>query len=70
MVRKILDGLAVLSFLLTVGILGVSFYVYKYVTSPQFETTIKNKLLGEINKKLPSSINQQLPKTTGVSIPY
>ena len=68
--RKIIDACALAGLVLSASLVGGSFYVYKYVTSPQFETTIKNKLLGEINKKLPSSINQQLPKTTGVSIPF
>ena len=69
MVRKILDGLTVLSFLLTVGILGGSFAGYKYVTSPQGQTKIKNAIMGDLKKAMPGQIKQQLPKVTGFGLP-
>jgi len=36
--------------------------------SPEFERTLKNKLMGDLEKKLPSVMKDTLPKTTGPSI--
>ena len=69
MVRKILDACALVGLLVSASLAGGSFYLYKYVTSPHFETEVKNKLMGDMNKKLPSSIDKQLPKTTGLGLP-
>ena len=40
---------------------------YRYIKSPEFERTIKNKLMGDLQKKLPSVMKETLPKTTGES---
>ena len=69
MVRKILDGLAVASFVLTAGIIGGGFFGYKYVTSEQGQPKIKNAIMGDIKKALPGVIGGQMPKTTGSAIP-
>jgi len=70
MIRKILDVLAALSFLLSIGILGGSFVGYKYITSPQGQAKIKNAVMGDLKKAMPGQIKQQLPKTTGVGLPF
>jgi len=41
----------------------------RYMQSPEFERTLKNKLLGSIEKKLPNVMQQTMPKMTGPSIP-
>jgi len=69
MVRKILDGLAVASFVLTAGIIGGGFFGYKYVTSPQGQAKIKNAIMGDLKKAMPDQIQKQLPKTTGLGFP-
>ena len=69
MVRKILDGLAVASFVLTAGIIGGGFFGYKYVTSPQGQAKIKNAIMGDLQKAMPDQIQKQLPKTTGFGLP-
>ena len=69
MLRKVLDGLAVVSFVLTAGIIGGGFFGYKYVTSPQGQTKIKNAIMGDIKKALPGAIGGQMPKSTGGAIP-
>ena len=69
MVRKIIDGLAVASFVLTAGIIGGGYFGYKYVTSPQGQAKIKNALMGDLKKAMPSQIKKQLPKVTGVGLP-
>ena len=68
MVRKILDGLAVASFVLTAGIIGGGFFGYKYVTSPQGKAKIKNAIMGDIKKALPGAIGGQMPTTTGPAL--
>ena len=70
MVRKILDGLAVLSFLLTVGIIGGGFMSYRYVTSPEFEKQIKTKLMGNVTKLMPKALDKSLPGMTGPAVPW
>jgi len=69
MVRKIIDGLAVASFVLTAGIIGGGFFGYKYVTSPQGQAKIKNAIMGDLKKAMPDQIQKQLPKTTGFGLP-
>tara|TARA_B100001248_G_scaffold262035_1_gene255703 strand:+ start:8547 stop:8759 length:213 start_codon:yes stop_codon:yes gene_type:complete len=69
MYRKILDVLTILSTILVLGILGGGFFTYKYVTSPEFERNVKNKLMGEIEKKIPKLIENKIPKFTGKSLP-
>ena len=68
MVRKIIDGLAVASFVLTAGIIGGGFFAYKYVTSEQGQAKIKNAIMGDLKKALPSAIGGQMPKTTGPAL--
>ena len=69
MIRKIIDGLAVASFVLTAGIIGGGYFGYKYVTSPQGQAKIKNAIMGDIKKALPDQIEKQLPKRTGFALP-
>jgi TPP-dependent 2-oxoacid decarboxylase len=68
--RKIIDGLAVASFVLVLGTLGGGFFGYKYLTSPQGQAKIKNAIMGDIGKVLPSAIGDQLPKATGPALPF
>ena len=46
-----------------------AFMAVKYMQSPEFERTLKNKLMGDLEKKLPSVMKDTLPETTGISIP-
>lgn len=69
MVRKIIDGLAVASFVLTAGIIGGGYFGYKYVTSPQGQAKIKNAVMGDLKKAMPGQIEKQLPKVTGIGLP-
>ena len=68
MVRKIIDGLAVASFVLTAGIIGGGFFAYKYVTSEQGQAKIKNAIMGDLKKALPGAIGGQMPQTTGPAL--
>jgi len=69
MYRKILDVLTILSTILVLGILGGGFFTYKYVTSPEFERNVKNKLMGDLEKKMPKVLEKKIPKFTGKSLP-
>ena len=69
MVRKILDAAACLALLLSASLAGGSFLLYRYVTSPQFQEQVKEKIMGQVSKVVPKSIEKGLPKTTGISMP-
>lgn len=69
MYRKILDVLTILSTILVLGILSGGFFTYKYVTSPEFERNVKNKLMGDLEKKMPKVLEKKIPKFTGKSLP-
>ena len=67
--RKILDALTILSTILVLGILGGSFFTYKYVQSPQFQKKIMDKVLGEVKGLMPDVLGNSLPDMTGPSMP-
>jgi len=67
--RKILDALTILSTILVLGILGGSFFTYKYVQSPQFQKKIMDKVLGEVKPLLGDVLGNALPDVTGESMP-
>ena len=67
--RKILDGLTILSTILTLGIVGTGFYLYQFVRSPQFEKMMMDKVTKKIEGLLPKALDKGLPKVTGPSIP-
>ena len=69
MFQKICNYLSILSTVLVLGILGGSFFTYKYVSSEQFKAKIMNQVLGEVKGLLPNVLDKGLPKTTGQSIP-
>ena len=69
MFQKICNYLSILSTVLVLGILGGGFFTYKYVTSPQFQSKMMNKVLGEVKGLLPKVLDQELPQMTGPSMP-
>ena len=68
MFQKIANILSIASFVLITSTLGGSYFGYKYLTSPQFQTKIMNKVLGEVRGMLPNVLNKSLPKSTGPSM--
>ena len=46
-----------------------SYFGYKYLTSPQFQTKIINMVLSDVQKLMPKMLDNKIPKTTGESIP-
>tara|TARA_B100000902_G_scaffold393011_1_gene446455 strand:- start:22 stop:264 length:243 start_codon:yes stop_codon:yes gene_type:complete len=78
MVRKILDGIAVLSFLLTVGILGSGAFGYLWITNEDNQKMLQEKAMEKVmgSMKLPGLSGPVLPtaapkagKAGGFSIP-
>ena len=45
------------------------FLAYRYMKSPEFERTLKNKIMGDLQKAMPKAIEKAIPKTTGISLP-
>jgi len=67
MFQKIANILSIASFVLITSTLCASYMGYRYIKSPEFERTIKNKLMGDLQKKLPDVMKNTLPNTTGES---
>nr|BAR20655.1 hypothetical protein [uncultured Mediterranean phage uvMED] len=68
MFQKIANILSIASFVLITSTLGASYMGYKYLTSPEFERTLKNKIMGSLEDKLPDVMGSVLPDLTGPSI--
>ena len=68
MFQKISNILSIASFLLITSTLGASYMGWKYITSPEFERTLKNKIMGSLEDKLPDVMGSVLPDLTGPSI--
>ena len=54
---------------MSVSMAAFGYVAIRYMQSPEFERTLKNKLLGSIEKKLPDVMKQTMPNLTGPSIP-
>ena len=69
MLNKISSILSILSFLISVTTIGAGYATYKWVSSPQFEAMMLEKIMGSVNKILPGQIDKKLPQVTGPSVP-
>ena len=45
-----------------------AYMAVKYMQSPEFERTLKNKIMGGLENKLPDVMKNTLPDVTGPSI--
>ena len=45
-----------------------AFMAVKYMQSPEFERTLKNKIMGSLEDKLPDVMGDKIPSLTGPSI--
>nr|BAR30907.1 hypothetical protein [uncultured Mediterranean phage uvMED] len=68
--RKALDIISVLSFLISGGMACGSFFMYKYVSSPQFQEKAMEKIMTNVKDLLPGQIDKKLPSKTGISLPF
>ena len=48
---------------------GGAYFGYKYVTSEQFKSKVRNEILGNVQGMMPRILDNGLPKITGPSMP-
>tara|TARA_R100001129_G_C5204919_1_gene214941 strand:- start:35 stop:274 length:240 start_codon:yes stop_codon:yes gene_type:complete len=69
MLNKISSILSILSFLISLTTIGAGWTAYKWVTSPQFEAMMMEKVMEDVGKILPNQIEKKMPKVTGPMLP-
>ena len=69
MLNKIYSILSILSFIISLTTIGAGWTAYKWVTSPQFEAMMMEKVMESVSKILPNQIDKKLPKVTGPMLP-
>ena len=69
MLNKISSILSILSFLISITTIGAGYATYKWVSSPQFEAMMLEKIMGSVNKIMPDQIEKKMPKVTGPMLP-
>ena len=69
MFQKIANILSIISFIMVSSMSVFAYMAVKYMQSPEFERTLKNKLMGDLKEKMVEEIPKQLPKFSGPSMP-
>ena len=69
MLNKISSILSIVSFLISLTTIGAGYAGYKWVTSPQFEKMMMDKVMEKVQGIMPKVLDGALPSTTGTSIP-
>ena len=70
MLTKLSSILSILSFLISLTTIGAGYAGYKYVTSPNFEKMMMEKIMGKVSGLMPKALDQAMPGSTGISIPF
>ena len=70
MFQKIANILSIVSFVMVTSVIGGGYFGYKYVTSPQFQNKLMNRVLKDVQGLMPKMLDNALPNTTGESIPF
>ena len=68
MLDRIIKIISILSFLMSLSMAAFGFVAIRYMQSPEFERTLKNKIMGSLENKLPDVMKNTLPDVTGPSI--
>ena len=68
MFNKICQIASLLSLLLSVSMAAFGYVAIRYMGSPEFERTLKNKIMGSLENKMPDCMKNSLPDFTGPSI--
>ena len=68
MLDRIIKIISILSFLMSVSMAAFGYVAIRYMQSPEFERTLKNKLMGSLENKMPDVMKDTLPDFTGPSI--
>ena len=69
MFQKICQVASLLSLLLSVSMLGGSYYAFRFVTSEQFKARVMNEILDNVQDMMPKVLDNALPDMTGPTIP-
>ena len=69
MLSKISSILSIVSFVISISTLGGAYAGYRYITSPQFEKMMMEKVMEKVSGMMPKALDNALPKTTGESLP-
>ena len=69
MLNKISSVLSILSFIISVTTIAAGYAGYRYITSPQFEAMMMEKVMKGVGKILPNQIDKKMPKVTGPMLP-
>ena len=69
MLNKISSVLSILSFIISVTTIAAGYAGYRYITSPQFEAIMMEKVMEGVSKILPNQIEKKMPKVTGPMLP-
>ena len=69
MLNKISSVLSILSFIISVTTIAAGYAGYRYITSPQFEAMMMEKVMEGVGKILRNQIDKKLPKVTGPMLP-
>ena len=67
--QKIINAIACITLVLTLGSITTVYFGYKYITSPKGQEKIKKQIIDEITGNMPNLINKQLPKITKPALP-
>ena len=68
MLDRIIKIISILSFLMSLSMAAFGYVAIRYMQSPEFERTLKNKLMGSLENKMPEVMKNTLPDFTGPSI--
>ena len=68
MFNKICQVASLLSLLLSGSMAVFGYVAIRYMQSPEFERTLKNKIMGSLEDKLPDVMGDKIPNLTGPSI--
>jgi len=68
MLNRICQILSIVSFLMTTSMAAFGFVAIRYMQSPEFERTLKNKIMGSLEDKLPDVMGDKIPDFTGPSV--
>ncbi len=69
MLARISQILSIVSFILSASTIGAGYFAYSYMTSPQFEAKMMEKVMKNVDKILPNQIEKKMPKVTGPILP-
>ena len=68
MLDRIIKIISILSFLMSLSMAAFGYVAIRYMQSPEFERTLKNKIMGSLENKMPEVMKNTLPDFTGPSI--